>query len=109
VSSTDLTASSSQLGLTTRQARKLQREEATTALEVHGHRRDARKLAASAEALIEALADVNRTAMNEEMDLVDSGIVRAGGSQLKSASVARALQRQVTLGDRIVYRTFRGW
>jgi hypothetical protein len=108
VSSTDLIASSSQLGLTTRQARKLQREEAAAVLEVHGHRRDARNLAASAQDLIEALADVNRTAMNEEMDLVDSGIARAAGSPLKFEAVARALQRQATLGDRIVYRTFRG-
>lgn len=109
MSSTDLELASNQLGLTPRQARKLQRQEAAAALEVQGHRRNARKLAASAEAHIEALADVNRTAMNEEMDLVDSGIARAAGSQLKSEAVARALQRQASLGDRVIYRAFRGW
>lgn len=109
MSSTELTVASNPLGLTPRQARKLQRQDATTAIEVYGHRRDARKLAACAEAEIEALADVNRTAMNEEMDLADAGIARAAGSSLKSKSVARALQRQEAIADRIVRRAFGGW
>lgn len=107
--STDLIVASNPLGLTTRQARRLQREDASAAIEVHGHRRDARKLAACAEAEIEALSDVNRTAMMEEMDLADAGIARAAGSSLKSKSVARALQRQEVLADRIVRRAFWGW
>lgn len=107
--STELTVANHVLGLTTRQARKLQRQDAAAAIEAYGHRRDVRKLAACAEAEIEALADVNRTAMNEEMDLADAGIVRAAGSSLKSRSVARALQRQEVLADRIVRRTFGGW
>jgi hypothetical protein len=107
--STDLTVASNPLGLTTRQARKLQRQDAATAIEVHSHRRDVRKLAACVEADIEALSDVNRTAMFEEMDLADAGIARAAGSSLKSRSVARALQRQEALADRIVRRAFGGW
>jgi hypothetical protein len=109
VQSTDVILSNNPHGLTTRQARKLQRQDVAAAVEVQGHRRDARKLAAYAEAHIEALADVNRTAMSEEMDLVDAGLARAAGSQLKAEAVARALQRQGSIADRMVRRTFGGW
>ncbi len=109
MSSTDVTRSTDPFGLTVRQARKVQREDAGAVLAVLGHRREIRKLAACAEAEIEAAADVNRVAMNEEMDLAEAGIARAAGSSLKSRSVARALQRQEVIADRIVRRAFGGW
>jgi hypothetical protein len=97
------------ISLTRRQMSKVQREDVDALLKVHGHRREVRTLAACAEAEIEAAADVNRLAMIEEMDLADAGLARAAGSPLRSRSVARALQRQEVIADRIVRRTFDGW
>lgn len=106
--SNEVIPTSNSLGLTVRQARKLQRQEVSAALDVQQHRRHVRKLAACAEAEIEAVADVNRAAATEEMNLVDEMLPHAAGSRLKSRSVARALQRQEVLADRIIRRTFGG-
>jgi hypothetical protein len=54
----------------------------------------------------QALADANRAAVSEEMDLVDYGLSRAGTSAAKVEMTARAAQRMATINDRRIMRRF---
>jgi hypothetical protein len=96
----DLTA------LSRRQIEQARKAEAANALEVFRY-----GLGAQARAQIDmhdsqALADANRAAVSEEMDLLDYGLSRAGTSAAKVEITARAVQRMSILNDRRILRRF---
>jgi hypothetical protein len=75
-------------------------------LEVFGHGLIA---AVSAECDIQdarALADVIRTSLDEELDLLESGLHRANGSVAKTELVARKVHMLSTINDRRINRRF---
>jgi hypothetical protein len=93
-------------GLTPRQMAKAQRAATSTALEVFRYGLDARAQAECSQHDTLALADASRTALTEEMDLLDYGLARAGGSAAKAELVARAVQRMAAIDDRQLTRRF---
>jgi hypothetical protein len=93
-------------GLTPRQIAKAQRAEASTRLRIFGHGLDARAQAECSQQDTQAIADASRTALTEEMDLLDYGLARAGGSAAKIELVARAVQRMAAIDDRQIIRRF---
>ncbi len=56
----------------------------------------------------QALADANRAAMSAEMDVLDYGLSRAGGSAAQVEITARAVQRMAIIIDRRILRRFGG-
>jgi hypothetical protein len=54
----------------------------------------------------QALADVIRTSLNEELDLLDWGLHRADGSAAKTELVARKVNTLSTINDRRISRHF---
>lgn len=94
--------------LSRRQIEQARKAEAANALEVFRY-----GLGAQARAQIDihdtqALADANRAAVSEEMDLLDYGLSRAGTSAAKVEITARAAQRMATINDRRILRRFGG-
>jgi hypothetical protein len=70
-------------------------------------------LGASARAQIDqydswAAHDVNRTALGSEIDLLDYGLGRTGGSAAKAELVAHAVNRLSRSNDRRITRRFGG-
>jgi hypothetical protein len=75
-------------------------------LEVYGHGLVA---AVNAECELQdarALADVIRTSLDEELDLLEWGLHRANGSIAKTELVARKLNMLSTINDRRINRRF---
>lgn len=96
------------IGLTRRQIDQARKAEASNAMEVFRY-----GLGSQGRAQIDiydsqALADANRAAVCEEMDLLDYGLSRAGTSAAKVEIVARAAQRMATVNDRRIMRRFGG-
>jgi hypothetical protein len=94
--------------LSRRQIEQARKAEATNALEVFRY-----GLGAQARAQIDihdsqALADANRAAVSEELDLLDYGLSRAGASAAKVEITARAVQRMGTINDRRIMGRFGG-
>jgi len=54
----------------------------------------------------QALGDVLRTALDEEMDLLDWGLSRTGGSVAKAELVARKVSLQVDINNRRIAQRF---
>jgi len=88
--------------------RRARKAEASTALELHRYRLGARFRAQVDIYESQALADANRAAVCEEMDLVDYGLSRAGTSAAKIEMTARAAQRMATINERRIMRRFGG-
>jgi hypothetical protein len=95
-------------GLTRRQLEQARKVEADTALELHRYKHGAHFRAQIDIYDSEALADANRAAVCEEMDLVDYGLSRAGMSAAKIEMTARAAQRMARINDRRIMRRFGG-
>ncbi len=55
-----------------------------------------------------AAHDANETALSGELDLLDYGLARTGGSAAKAELVARAVHRLSTTNDRRITRRFGG-
>jgi hypothetical protein len=95
-------------GVTARQTSRARRAQASTELELFRY-----GLAAHARAEIDrldsqAIADASRAALDEEVDLLDYGLARAGSSAAKVELVARHVQRMATINDRRITRRFGG-
>jgi hypothetical protein len=56
----------------------------------------------------QAVADASRAAFEEECDLLDYGLARAGRSAAKAALVARHVERMASINDRRITRRFGG-
>jgi hypothetical protein len=95
-------------GLSRRQIEQARKAEATNALEVFRYGLGAQARAQMDIHDSQALADANRAAVSEEMDLVDHGLKRAGASATKVEIVARAAQRMATITDRRIMGRFGG-
>jgi hypothetical protein len=70
-------------------------------------------LGAAARALMDqadswAAHDANRTALECELDLLDYGLARTGGSAAKAELVARTVSRLSNINDRRITRRFGG-
>lgn len=94
--------------LSRRQLEEARKAQASNSLEVFRY-----GLGAQARAQIDihdsqALADANRAAVSEEMDLLDYGLSRAGASTAKVEITARAVQRMGTINDRRITNRFGG-
>jgi hypothetical protein len=95
-------------GLNRRQVVQARKAEASTALELYRYGLGARFRAQVDIYDSQALADANRAAVSEEMDLVEYGLSRAGTSAAKIEMTARAAQRMATINDRRIMRRFGG-
>jgi hypothetical protein len=97
-----------QTGLSRRQVAQARQAEASTALEVFRYGLGARARAQMDICDSQALADANRAAVSEEMDLLDYGLSRAGTLAAKVEMTARAAQRMSLINDRRIMRKFGG-
>jgi hypothetical protein len=93
-------------GLTRRQLEQARKVEADTAMELHRYKHGAYFRSGVDMYDSQALADANRAAVCEEMDLVDWGLSRAGMSAAKVEMVARAAQRMARINDHRITRRF---
>jgi hypothetical protein len=92
--------------LTKRQAAKANRDQASTELAVFRYGLRTHAEAAMDRLDSEAVADASRTALEEELDLLDFGMGRAGQSAAKAAIVARHVEKLVSINDRRLTRRF---
>jgi hypothetical protein len=95
-------------GLTSRQIAKARRAQASTELRLFGYALKARTRAEVDRLDSQAIADASRAAFDEEVDLLDYGLARAGGSAAKTALVARHVERMAAINDRRITRRFGG-
>jgi hypothetical protein len=96
------------IGLNPRQVVKARRAQASTELELFRYGLAARARAEIDRLDSQALADASRASLDEEVDLLDYGLARAGGSAAKVELVARHVQRMATINDRRITRRFGG-
>jgi hypothetical protein len=95
-------------GSSPRQITKAKRAKESNDLEVYRY-----DLGAAARTLMDqadswAAHDANRTALECELDLLDYGLARTGGSAAKAELVARSVNRLSNINDRRVTRRFGG-
>lgn len=93
-------------GLTPRQMRKAQRIHAGASLAVFQHAVGAQSIADMDRADSQAIGDASRTALDEELDLLDYGLARAGRSAAKTELVARHVERMAAINDRRITKRF---
>lgn len=94
-------------GLSKRQAAKANRDQASAALAVFRYGLQTRVEAEKGRLDVEAVADVSRIALEEELDLLDFGMGRAGQSAAKAALAARHVEQLVSINNRHITRRFR--
>jgi len=75
-------------------------------LEVYRHALESRVLAEIDRLDTQAIGDVSRAALDEEVNLLDYGLARAGQSAAKAALVARHVERLANINDRRISRRF---
>lgn len=95
-------------GLSSRQLTQARRAQASSGLEVFRYGLGARARAEIDRIDSHAVADATRAALNEELDLVDYGLCRAGQSAAKAELVARHVQRLSQINDRRLNQRFGG-
>lgn len=95
-------------GLSTRQLVQARRAQASSELEVFRYGLGARARAEIDRVDSQAVADATRAALDEELDLIDYGMSRAGQSAAKAELVARHVQRLSEINDRRLNRRFGG-
>lgn len=95
-------------GLSPRQLTRARRAQASSELEVFRYGLGVRARSQIDQLDSEAVADASRTAFEEECDLLDYGLARAGQSAAKVELVARHVQRLATINDRRITRRFGG-
>jgi hypothetical protein len=84
------------------------RETKETELAIYRHHLDARYLAECDRIDSQALGDVVRSALDEEMNVLDTCLVRAGDSPAKKELVARLVALQSELDSRRIARRYGG-
>ncbi len=95
-------------GLSIRQLDRARRAQAGSELEVFRYGLGVRAAAQIDQLDSQAVADASRAAFEEEADLLDYGLARAGQSAAKAALVARHVERIATINDRRITRRFGG-
>ncbi len=93
-------------GLTPRQMAKARRAQTSTELAIFDHRLKARLRAEVDQLDGQALADASRASLEEELDLLDYGMARAGTSAARLDLVARHVERMATINNRRITRRF---
>lgn len=91
-----------------RQLAKARRAQEGTELVVFEHTLKAQAMADMDRADSQATADATRTALEEEIDLLDYGLARTNGSAAKAELVARHVNRLAAINDRRLTRRFGG-
>lgn len=94
--------------VSSRQLAKARRAQEGTELVVFEHTLQAQALADMDRADTQAVTDATRTALEEEMDLLDYGLARTNGSAAKAELVARHVNRLAAINDRRLTRRFGG-
>lgn len=77
-----------------------------TELSVYHHFLEVHYLSACDQIDSEALSDVVRTALNEELTLLDEGMQKAAGHAAKAELVSRKVSMQSALNNRRIERRF---
>ena len=95
-------------GFSARQLVRASRDQASSSLEVFRYGLGVRAAAQIDQLDSQAVADASRAAFEEECDLLDYGLARAGQSAAKAALVARHVERIATINDRRITRRFGG-
>ena len=93
-------------GFTPRQVAKASRSQAKAELRLFSYALEARTRAEVDRLDSQAVADASRTALEEELDLLDYGLGRAGQSAAKAALVARHVERLSAINNRRITRRF---
>lgn len=91
-----------------RQIRRAAQAQERTELAVYEHHLHARFVAETERIDAEALADVVKTAINEELDTLDYGLGLAAGSQAKAELVSRMVSLQSKIDGARIARHFGG-
>jgi hypothetical protein len=94
--------------LSPRQVVKARRAQASTELRLFGYALEARTRSEVDRLDSQAIGDASRAALDEEVDLLDYGLARAGGSAAKAQLVARHVERMAAINDRRITRRFGG-
>lgn len=89
-----------------RQVTKARRSQANAGFAVYRHGLEAFVLSEFDRLDSQAAADATRAALDEELDLLDYGVGRAGQSPLKARLVARRVERFSAINDRRLTRRF---
>lgn len=92
--------------LTKRQAARASRDQGVAELAVFRYGLQTRVQAERDRLDSQAVADASRTALEEELDLLDYGLGRAGISGAKAAIVARHVEQLVSINNRRITRRF---
>lgn len=95
-------------GLNPRQVVKARRAQASTELRLFSYALEARTRAEVDRLDSQAIGDASRAALDEEVDLLDYGLARAGSSAAKTQLVARHVERMAAINDRRITRRFGG-
>lgn len=95
-------------GLSPRQLALARRAQAKADLEVFRYSLGTRARAQIDQLDTEAVGDASQAALDEELNLLDYGLARAGGSAAKTELVARHVQRLAAINDRRITRRFGG-
>ncbi len=92
--------------LSPRQVARASRAQAKAELTVFCHALQARAQSEMDRLDSQAVADASRTALEEELDLLDYGLGRAGQSAAKAELVARHVERLSAINNRRITRRF---
>lgn len=92
--------------LASRQLAKARRARANAGLAVYQHGLQARAQSEIDRVDSQATADASRAALDEELDLLDYGLGRAGRSPIKIELVARHVERLSAINNRRISRRF---
>ena len=95
-------------GLNRRQVEKARRAQAATGLHLFGYTLETHTLAEMDRLDSQAAGDASRAALDEEIDLLEHGLARAGGSAAKAELAARRVERLANINDRRITRRFGG-
>lgn len=93
-------------GLTSRQLTKARRAQTGAALALFHHGLSARTQAEKDRQDAEAAADASRTSLEEELNLLDYGMARAGQSAARLELVSRHVERLSAINNRRISRRF---
>ena len=92
--------------LATRQLAKARRAQINAGLAVYRHALEAHVQSEIDRVDSQATADASRAALDEELDLLDYGLGRAGQSPIKLELVARHVDRLSAINNRRITRRF---
>ncbi len=95
-------------GLSPRLMAKARRAQENTEIRLFGHTLEAHTIAEIDRLDSQAIADASRAALEAEVDLLEYGLDRAGGSAAKTELVARHVERLAAINDRRITRRFGG-